>query len=372
MEPKWKGTIVVLIPKCTPATKPEHFRPISLCTSIYKVTAKILANRMKPLLNKNISIEQTAFVPGRLLSDNCILTQELLHRMNTTESRAGYMAIKVDMEKAFDRMQWGFVRRAMEAFGFPARWIQLVLEWISSPRFGLLINGVKSNWISATCDLRQGCPMSPYLCILCSEFLSLLIHQSSHPGLGIKVCNSSPKISHLLFADDTILFGAATVSTATEFVKILQLNCGFSGEAVNASKSNIIFGPKVPAEAKDSILSFLGHQDVKSFKYLGIKMRIGKIRISDYKSILDKIAGKIRSWGSRHLSMAGRVALINSTLSAIHMHNIENSPVPMSIINKINGLLSQFLWSGSLGKHSIHFTSWNDICTPKVLGRAWY
>lgn len=142
--------------------------------------------------------------------------------------------------------------------------------------------------------------------------------------------------------------------------------CLLSDEAVNASKSNILFGPKVPLNAKNAILWILGHKAVKALKYLGITMRTGKIRVSDYKGILDQIADKIRSWGSRHLSMAGWVSLINNTLAAIPLHAIENNPVPISIINKINSLLNHFLWSGSQDKHSIHYASWADICTPKA------
>ncbi|KAK8935420.1 hypothetical protein KSP39_PZI014164 [Platanthera zijinensis] len=96
---------------------------------------------MKPILKRIISEEESAFVSGRLLSDNCILAQELLHRMHSTESKTGYMEVKIDMEKYFDRMQWSFFKRALAAFSFPTEWINLILECIFYPRFGLLING---------------------------------------------------------------------------------------------------------------------------------------------------------------------------------------------------------------------------------------
>ncbi|KAK8933266.1 hypothetical protein KSP39_PZI015833 [Platanthera zijinensis] len=246
------------------------------------------------------------------------------------------------MEMAFYRIQWSFVRRALAAFNFPQTWINLIMECISFPRFGLLVNGAKAQWINASCGLRQGCPLSPYLFILCSDFLSQLIRNSRHPGLGIKINASASKITHLLFVDDTLLFGTATAGTANEFSNILRSYCAQSGEAINASKSNIIFSHKVQSQAKEAILQVLGYKDVKSFYYLGIKLRPGKVRRAYYDEVLEKMACKLRCWGLRHLSMAGRVTLINSTLSAIPLHVLANSPMPLSIIKKIESLLKNF------------------------------
>ncbi|KAK8934137.1 hypothetical protein KSP39_PZI014298 [Platanthera zijinensis] len=166
---------------------------------------------MKPLLCNIISDEQAAFVPGRLLSDHCLVAQEIIHCLHSSESKSGYIAVKLDMEKAFHRIQWNFLQRALQAFNFRPAWISLIMECVSSPKYGLLINGAKSEWINASCDLRQDCPLSPYHFIICSEFLSILIKQSNYPGLGIKVSMSTQKISHLLFVDDTLLFGSASI-----------------------------------------------------------------------------------------------------------------------------------------------------------------
>ncbi|KAK8934118.1 hypothetical protein KSP39_PZI014314 [Platanthera zijinensis] len=105
-----------------------------------------------------------------------------------------------------------------------------------------------------------------------------------------------------------------------------------------------------------------------AISYLGIMLRPGKVRIADFDHLLDKITCKIRAWGLRHLSMAGRSALIRSTLSAIPLHALAHSPVPTSVINKINSLLSTFFWSGAIDKHSLHYTKWTELCLPKDKG----
>ncbi|PKA63653.1 integrator complex subunit 11 [Apostasia shenzhenica] len=177
MPRRWKDTLVVLIPKVQGAELPSQFRPISLCTTIYKVIAKILINRVKDVLNSLISQEQGAFVPRRGISDNCLIAQEMMQRLASSESSTGYMSIKVNMEQAYDKMRWDFLQKMLQHFRFPDTWSKWALACVEGPRFALMINGQKSTWIEASCGFRQGCPLSPYLFILCSELLSLLINQ---------------------------------------------------------------------------------------------------------------------------------------------------------------------------------------------------
>ncbi|KAK8931181.1 hypothetical protein KSP39_PZI016076 [Platanthera zijinensis] len=132
--------------------------------------------------------------------------------------------------------------------------------------------------------------------------------------------------------------------------------------------SNILLCAKVQANAKIDILQILGHKDVKALSYLGIKHHPGKTRVADFDDLLGKIASKIRGWGLHHLSMAGQVVLINSTLSALPLHAHANSLVPLSVFNKIDSLLKAFLWSGSQEFHSIHYARWQEVCCPREEG----
>ncbi|PKA62859.1 putative mitochondrial protein [Apostasia shenzhenica] len=198
MPQTWKDTLVALVPKTSNAEQPKQFRPISLCTTVYKVIAKVLVHRLKEHILSLVSLEQGAFVPGRFIADNCILAQEIMHRLMTTKSRDGYMIVKVDLEQAYDRISWDYLDAVLNWFGFPNQWRRWVNMCIRGPRYALLINGKKSPWIRASRGLRQGCPLSPYLFILSSELLSTMVHREMHKGMlsGIKITPLFP----LLFA----------------------------------------------------------------------------------------------------------------------------------------------------------------------------
>ena len=111
-------TFLVLIPKNDQASNFNHFRPISLCNFIYKICSKLLANRLRPLLDKIISSNQGAFVKGRWIAENSIIAQELVHKIKSHKGKNGLLLMKIDLKKAYDRLEWSFVDRSLSAWGF--------------------------------------------------------------------------------------------------------------------------------------------------------------------------------------------------------------------------------------------------------------
>jgi hypothetical protein len=209
-------TFIALVPKQLGPSSVNHFTPISLCNIIYKIISKILANRYKLLLHHFISPLQFAFVPFRNIQDNSILAQELLHTLEKKKKgRGGLMAIKIDMEKAFDHMERNFLF---------ANWIRIC---ITSPSFSILINGSPYGHFTPARSLWQGDLLSPFLFILGTEVFSRLLQRQFSLGLlkGIKMARTCLPITHLLFSDNLLIFGKATSSEASTIKNCLDSYC---------------------------------------------------------------------------------------------------------------------------------------------------
>lgn len=198
-------THVALIPKVKTPQHMAQLRPISLCNVIYKIGSKVLANRLKPLLHHFISPYQSAFVPGRLISDNSLMAFEIAHFLKRRkDGKVGYGALKLDMSKAYDRVEWSFHEAAMLRLGFSPIWVSWIMRCVRTVSYSFMLNGEPRGTIFPSRGLLQGDAISPYLFLICAEVLSRLISEAEDRELlhGVKICNGAPSISHLFFADD--------------------------------------------------------------------------------------------------------------------------------------------------------------------------
>ncbi|KAK3211831.1 hypothetical protein Dsin_016537 [Dipteronia sinensis] len=207
----FNNTVIALIPKIQNPVSMSDFRPISLCNVLYKIVSKVISNHFRCVLGDVISETQCAFVPGRLISDNTIVGFKCLHRLKRQKGKKGSMAFKLDMSKAYDRVEWEFLKGMMYRLGFSEKWVKLVMNCVSTITFSFKLNGEIMGNIIPTRGLRQGVPLSRYLFLICVEVLSSLISKAiwSKKISGFNCSRKGPNISHLFFVDDSLLFTKA-------------------------------------------------------------------------------------------------------------------------------------------------------------------
>ncbi|KAL5805331.1 hypothetical protein ACOSQ3_032131 [Xanthoceras sorbifolium] len=369
---EFNTTNVVLIPKVKNPERMTDFRPISLCSVIYKTVSKVMANRLKEILPFIISSEQSAFVPGRLIFDNIMVAFELLHSIKKQKKgKRGYAAIKLDMSKAYDRVEWGFLDFIMEKLGFPNYFRALVMDCVSTSKLSFLVNGKSVGEVSPQRGLRQGCPLSPYLFLLCAEALSTLIkgNESNGQSLGMRCCRGSPLVSHLFFADDSIVFCRASVQNCEKLKQILNVYEKASGQRINLQKSNITFSPNVEDVCSASILNYLGLANAQAHdKYLGLPTMVGKNKRKTFNDIKERVWRKIRGWKGNLFSMGGKEVLIKAVAQAIPTFTMSIFQLPSVLCNELCSMIMGFWWGASDGNKKISWVARDKSCSPKIHG----
>ena len=219
-------TNIVLIPKKKNPMVIGDLRPIALCNVLMKIITKVMANRMKGLLDYVVTNTQSAFVPNQLISDNVMISYEIMHYLKgkrTGKDRC--MALKLDMSKAYDRIEWGFLRAILLKMGFSRWWIHLVLKCVTTVVYSINHGEYELHLIQPSRGLRQGDPLSPYLFIICIEGLYALLRKYDAKKWinGVKICRKAPVISHKLYADDSYLFCKAIPEEALKMRELLGI-----------------------------------------------------------------------------------------------------------------------------------------------------
>src|SRR4051812_3018432 len=224
--------MLTLIPKNLRPASLSDYRPISCCNSLYKFISKSLANRLQGVIGHLISPTQTAFIKGRSISDNILLAHELVRNFNKNYGKR--CCLKLDLRKAFDSVNREFIFYMMHLMKFPHTWINWIKECIQAPTFAISINGVPSDNFSSSKGIRQGDPLSPYLFVLAMECFSSKIDAAMfNKKINPIIRQMKPAISHLLFADDVLVFCRADKKSLLEIRLILQEFSLFTGLSIN-------------------------------------------------------------------------------------------------------------------------------------------
>ena len=352
---------ICLIPKIERSTTMTEFRPISLCNVGYKIISKILSSRLKRILPLLISETQSAFVARRLITDNILVAQEMFHALRTNHNcKDKFVAIKTDMSKAYDIVEWSFMEALLLKFGFDKRWVQRIMTFITSVSYQVLINGEAKGTIKSSRGLRQGDPLSPFLFILCTEVLISHIKQAENTKTitGMKITRESPAISHLLFTDGSLFFCRAEQPQCEELMRIIDIYGEASGQQLNKAKSSVMFGSKVVTSTKTDLKRSLGIT-----REGGVGMYLGM-----FAFLQECMNGRVNSWSARLLSRGGKEVQIKSVAQAV-----PTSCCLVIYCQKGYAISCPPLWR-EIGRAQgtttggLHWFAWDKICVPKDNG----
>ncbi|XP_062103730.1 uncharacterized protein LOC133814836 [Humulus lupulus] len=306
-------TLLVLILKVDQPTNAADFRPIACCTTIYKCISKMLCGRLSTVLPSLINQSQGAFIKHRSLAYNVLIFQDLIKGYNRKNS-SPRCAMKIDLSKAYDSIDWDFLENLLNALCFPSRFIR----WIMHFRF--------------------------------------------HP-----MCKSL-NLVNLCFADDLLIFCKATTQSVQIIHRALAEFKMALGLSINHNKSHIYFGglsevAKAPALNCTNLI-----EGSFPLKYFEVPLRPTKCKASEYDIIPKKIRLRLNTWATRNLSYAGRTQLVQSVLLGIQNYWMSIFLLPQSVVRDIDRLCINFLWGEKGSRSKFHLSSWEFVCRPKAYG----
>ncbi|KAF7835780.1 ribonuclease H [Senna tora] len=365
-------TMITLIPKNQSPEQFKDFRPISLCNVVVKIISKVLVIRMQSIMERIIAPNQNGFVKGRAISDSILLASELMTFIHKARRvKTNWCAFKLDIHKAYDKLSWDFLHAVMIRMAFPHKIIQVIMQCVTTVSYSLMLNGQQAGNFQPQRGIRQGDPLSPYLFLLCSNILSCMLHKEElmNKLQGIQFGRRGPRISHLMYADDTILFFKADPQNCSSVKKTLDTYARLAGQVLNKDKSIVIFSPNTPRQFKRIMSATLGAKTSNKLgKYLGVNVDNKVNSVELYKELVEKLESKLAGWKSRLLSQSGRLTLIQSVLQSSPIYQLSVMHMPNKYADKIDALSTNFYWGHNSNKAPIHLASRKKIFRSKDKG----
>ncbi|GJS75277.1 hypothetical protein Tco_0725158 [Tanacetum coccineum] len=301
-------TFITLIPKVSTPIKINDFRPISCCNVIYKCIRKIITNRIIEGIKEVVSDNQSAFVPGRRISDNILITQELMHNYHRDR---GPLDVR------------------------------------------LSLNGDIHGFFKGKRGLRQGDPLSPYLFTLVMEVLTLMLKRRVRLSESFRYHNHCEELQiiNVCFADDLFIFARGDVESASVIMEALHEFKSTSGLVPSIPKSTAFFC-NVLNHVKMAILNIMPFSEGElPIKYLGFPLISSRLLNRDCKVLFEKDKNRISDWKNKSLSFAGRLQLCKSVISSMHVYWTSVLIIPKGIILDIQQLIRGFFWCNGEYKH---------------------
>lgn len=336
--------VITLIPKDDGSLlELENWRPITLLNVDFKIAAKVIAKRIEPVLPKLIHPDQTGFVKGRYIGENIRLISDVME-CTKVQNIPGIL-LSLDFRKAFDSIEWPFIMKTLDYFNFGAGIKKWVSTFYTNIESAVLNNGFTTDWFKPSRGVRQGCPLSPYLFILSAEILAHKIRQDPE-FKGIKLFGNNVKLS--LFADDTNLF-TTDLDSVKRGLEIVDEFGKMAGLCLNIKKTKAMW---------------LGKWAKNKSNPLGMKWSRSPVRILgvhfsyddkgndelNFNQKLKVLQTKLDMWGSRDLTLFGKVMIIKTLGISQLIYSASNLTVPAGIEDSVKTKCFKFLWRNKKDK----------------------
>ncbi|MCH81167.1 LINE-1 reverse transcriptase like, partial [Trifolium medium] len=302
------------------------------------MVAKVLAARLAKVVGDLIPKTQSAFLKGRKLVEGVVVVNEVIDFAKKTGREC--LIFKVDFEKAYDSVDWGFLDYMLQRFGFDMKWRAWMKACVCSESMSVLVNGSPTEEICIKRGLKQGDPLDPLLFLIVAEGLGALMRMVVENGRfkPFLVGRGSMHVSILQYADDTLCIGEATVENLWTLKVVLK---GFE------------------------LVSGIGRTP---FNYLGLPVGANPHRYSTWVPMLEAIRRRLGAWGNKYISLGGRIVLINAVLSSIPIFFLSYLKMPVKVWKEMVSVQRNFLWGGLSKRRQISWVKWADICKPKKEG----
>ncbi|XP_058734150.1 uncharacterized protein LOC131605869 [Vicia villosa] len=281
--------------------------------------------------------------------DNAMVATEIIHALKRkTSGSIAHLALKIDISKAYDRVDWGFLRGILLCMGFHEKWIHWIMMCVTSVHYSVLVNSDRVGPIIPGRGLRQGDPLSPYLFILVSEGLSALIRGAVSRGdlHGAQICRGAPSVANLV--------------EVTNLMGILNIYAEATGQEINLSKSEVYFSRNISRPAQEDLAKLMGVRHVLGTgTYLGLPSMIGRSKKATFSFLKDRIWKKINSWSGRSLSRAGKEVMIKSVLQSILTYIMSLYLIPDGVVKDVEKMLNSFCLKSEGGMGFRDFKAFN-------------
>ena len=336
--------LLTLIPKKDKALcYIKNWRPISLLNCDYKIAAKSIANRIKRTLPSVINSDQTGFQKNRFIGENILLLNSILSY--TDIEKIPGLLLFIDFEKAFDTLEWSFIEKTLKYYNFGDSlilWIKLFYTDISS---SIQNNGWSSDFFTLSRGVRQGCPLSPYLFILCAEILGAAVRRDTLIR-GIQISDNECKISQ--YADDTTLILDGTRSSIERSFVLLNIFAKLSGLKVNYEKTEALWIGSFKNRTDKLAINQNIRWSTRKIKSLGVWFSSSKEEavVLNYQEKKEKVSKILSCWQLRRLTLLGKVTVIKSLAASQLVYIMSSLPSSQSYLKEIHQLLYNFLWDG--------------------------